>query len=270
MMSKAVKWLLIANIAVYVIGFVINVSDLFGLHYVLAKGFLPWQPITYMFVHSYRDMWHIVLNMFALWMFGRTVEPTLGTKRFLIYYFVCGLAGAIAWEAGQLFGLINPYSICVGASGAIYGILLAFGMLYPNERIFIIPIPIPIKAKWLIIGYVFIELGSALFVNDLTAHTAHLAGMLAGFIMIMFWKKTAQTQRQHFGSKTGGGWHTTATHPNMEAHYNKSERQTDWEYNAQRKAESEEIDRILDKIRRDGYGSLTESEKQQLFNASKK
>jgi len=266
MMSKAVKWLLIVNVAVYIIGFVINVSELFGLHYVLSSGFLPWQPITYMFVHSYRDIWHIVLNMFALWMFGRTVEPTLGTKRFLIYYFVCGLAGAIAWEGGQLLGLINPFSICVGASGAIYGILLAFGMLYPNERIFIFPLPIPFKAKWLIIGYVFIELGSALFVSDLTAHTAHLAGMLAGFIMIMFWKKSAQKQRQHFRQQAG--WHTTATRPDMEVSYNKNEHNKDWEYNAQRKADSEEIDRILDKIRHDGYGSLTESEKQRLFDAS--
>ena len=268
MMSKAVKWLLIANIAVYVVGYVINVSGLFGLHYVLSPEFLPWQPVTYMFVHSYRDIWHIVLNMFALWMFGRTIEPTLGTKRFLIYYFVCGLAGALAWELGQLLGLINPYSICVGASGAVYGILLAFGVLYPNERIFIFPIPIPFKAKWLIIGYVFIELGSALFVSDLTAHTAHLAGMWAGFILLMFWKKTAKRQRQHFDNQ--GKWHTTSTRPNMEVNYNKNEHSADWNYNKQRKADADEIDRILDKIRRDGYGSLSESEKQRLFDASKK
>ncbi len=268
MMSKAVKWLLIANFAVYVIGFVINVSGLFGLHYVLSPGFLPWQPVTYMFVHSYQDIWHIVLNMFALWMFGRTIEPTLGTTRFIIYYFVCGLAGALAWELGQLFGFINPYSVCVGASGAVYGILLAFGVLYPNERIFIFPIPIPFKAKWLIIGYVFIELASALFVNDLTAHTAHLAGMLAGFILLMFWKKTAQRRRQHIDNQDK--WHTTSTQPDMGVHYNKNERSTDWQYNARHKADAEEIDRILDKIRHNGYESLSESEKQRLFDASNK
>ena len=267
MMPKAVKWLLIANIAVYIVGYVINVSDLFGLHYVLAPGFLPWQPLTYMFVHSYLDIWHIVLNMFALWMFGRTIEPALGTVRFLVYYFVCGLAGAVAWELGQLVGLINPYSICVGASGAVYGILLAFGMLYPNERIFIIPIPIPIKAKWLIIGYVVIELLSAMFVNDLTAHTAHLAGMLAGFLLLMYWKRAAKMRTGTVGGQSGQ-WRTTATKPNMEVQYNKDERHRDWEFNAERRASAEEIDRILDKIRRDGYDHLTDEEKKRLFDAS--
>lgn len=266
MMPKAVKWLLIVNVAAYLVNLVFDLNSIFGLYYVLNPNFKVWQPLTYMFMHG--GTMHLFFNMFALWMFGRIIEPTLGTTKFLIYYFVCGLGGAIFQEAGQLMGLINPYAMTIGASGAVYGILLAFGVFYPNERMFIIPIPFPIKAKWFVIGYGVIELMEGLMSNDGVAHFAHLAGMLFGLILILYWKNSARRSTEYFTKSTQ--WKTTSTRPNMEVHYNKNEKSRDWEYNAQRKADGEEIDRILEKVRQSGYGSLSESEKQRLFDASKR
>jgi membrane associated rhomboid family serine protease len=154
--------------------------------------------------------------MFALWMFGGTVERTFGEKRFLIYYIICGLGAAICQEISQfvqiyamlpsevtieqMFHLsyadrmaLNAFTT-VGASGCVYGILLAFGMSYPEERIFIFPLPVPVKAKWFVIAYAAIELGSALSSRgDGVAHVAHLGGMLFGYFLIKYWRKTSDT-----------------------------------------------------------------------------
>ena len=173
--------------------------------------------------------------------------------------------------AAQLNGLTT-----VGASGAIYAILLAFGMIFPENKIFVFPFPIPIKAKWFVMIYAAIELYSAMTgAGGNVAHLAHLGGMIFGFFMIRYWRRHPSKDfgnvggsdifgrmKDAFGRKNKT-WEQSST-PHQ------SEQERDWEDNARRKAEQEEVDRILDKIRKSGYDSLTREEKQRLFDQSRK
>lgn len=188
----------------------IDLNDLLGLHFFLASDFKFYQLFTYMFMHA--GFWHIFFNMFAVWMFGRILESAWGPRKFLFFYIVCGLGAGLTQELVQYIQYavdLSHYTMVdigtvvipmadylnklttVGASGAIYGILLAFGMMFPNERLFIIPFPFPIKAKYLIIGYFVLELGQGLIniSGDTVAHFAHLGGMLFGLIIILYWRK---------------------------------------------------------------------------------
>lgn len=151
----------------------------------LQMGFQPWQVVSYMFLHG--NLSHLFFNMFALWMFGRTLEMRLGSRRFLTYYMVCGVGAALIQLA---VGLYYPFAITVGASGAVYGILLAFGVLYPNNTIMLLIPPIPIKAKYFVILYGVLELYLGWRNNPLdnVAHFAHLGGMLWGFLLLNYWK----------------------------------------------------------------------------------
>lgn len=143
-----------------------------------------WQPLTYMFLHA--DFGHLFFNMFALWMFGRQLEYDLGSKRFLQYYILTGI-GAALFNMLIMY-LMGDYALTIGASGAVYGILLAFGMIHPNLPIYFIFIPIPIKAKYIVIGYGVLELLQGITVNDGVAHFAHLGGMIFGVIVLLYWK----------------------------------------------------------------------------------
>lgn len=189
----------------------INLNDYLGLHFFKADNFNIFQLFTYMFMHG--GLAHLFFNMFAVFMFGRILEQIWGAKRFLLFYIVCGLGAGIVQEIVQfiqyetvlsaydsvdtgLYGVI-PMSeylklmVTVGASGSVFGILLGFGMLLPNEKLFIMPIPFPIKAKYFVIGYALIELvlGVSNNPNDNVAHFAHLGGMIFGFFLIIYWKK---------------------------------------------------------------------------------
>lgn len=187
----------------------LDLEQIFGLHFFMAPSFKLWQPITYMFLHD--GFQHIFFNMFAVWMFGRIMEVQWGSKRFLRFYLLCGIGAALTQEICQYihyemalsqYAMVSIGSstipmkayldtiLTVGASGAVYGILLGYGMTFPNNEIFIIPIPVPIKAKWLIIGYVILELGLGIrnSAADNVAHFAHLGGMLAGFLIMLYWK----------------------------------------------------------------------------------
>ena len=309
------KNLLIINILVFIATYVvrgmnIDLNDILGLHFFLASDFRIWQFFTYMFMHG--GFTHILMNMFMLWMFGMVVENVWGPKKFLFYYIVCGVGAGLCQELAQyatylVEGLANFESVkigttvlpmdvylnmmnTVGASGAIYGVLLAFGMLFPEERMFIIPIPVPIKAKWIIMGSIVVELFSAIGTsNDGVAHLAHLGGMLFGFILIRYWKKHPYSGYGDFGMNRGHqffdrmknsweqrGGHDTrnATNGNSGSWTNTSQssdanNRSDWDYNAHKKQQQEEVDRILDKIRKSGYDSLTKDEKQKLFDSSK-
>ena len=174
-------------------------------------------------------------------------------------------------------------SSTIGASGAVYAILLAFGMTFPNERIFIFPLPVPIKAKWFVVIYAGIEMFSAMAsAGDGIAHMAHLGGMLFGFLLIMYWRKHGSRfdlnrSRQFFDrwSKTGASKYSgnssyagNTTFSGNAGNTSYSRPETDMEYNARKKALQDEIDAILDKIRKSGYDSLTKAEKQRLFEAS--
>lgn len=173
----------------------IDLNFVLGLHYWKAPSFALYQFITYMFMHG--GFSHFFFNMFALWMFGTVIEHTWGARRFLLFYFVCGLGAALVQEI--VWGLtMSPvalayygdYLITVGASGAIFGILLAFGMLFPNAPLFIMFIPIPVKAKWFVIGYAVLELFAGISATgDNVAHFAHLGGMIFGYLLIRYWQK---------------------------------------------------------------------------------
>lgn len=215
-MPTVTKNLLIINVLFFAGGVVaqrygIDLANYLGLHFFLADNFNIAQIFTYMFMHG--GFTHLFFNMFAVWMFGRILEQVWGPKRFLFYYLVCGVGAGLMQELVQYLqyaielsaydkvnlgdGVIIPMQqflntmTTVGASGAVYGILLAFGMLFPNERMFIMPIPFPIKAKYFVGGYAVIELvqGLANSSSDNVAHFAHLGGMVFGLILIIYWKK---------------------------------------------------------------------------------
>ncbi len=158
-----------------------------------APEFQPYQIATHMFAHaSYEGghivVYHILFNMFALWMFGRILENVWGPKRFLLFYLICGVGAAAAHLGVQYF--TGGYSAAVGASGAIMGIFAAFGYLFPNTELFILFIPIPIKAKWAVMGMAAYDIFGGVSGGDNVAHFAHLGGALTGFILVLIWKKT--------------------------------------------------------------------------------
>ena len=298
------KNLLIVNFLTFVATWVlqlrgIDLTQLLGLHFFLASDFHFYQFFTYMFLHG--GFTHIFFNMFALWMFGSVIERVWGPKKFIFYYICCGIGAGFVQELVQYvnysieglaaYQYVNAGGVqmttdayinlwtTIGASGAVYAILLAFGMIFPNERLFIIPFPFPIKAKWLVAGYIVIELVSAMSgPGDGVAHMAHLGGMLFGFLLIRYWQKHPDSS-QRFGRSRGQEFFENMKrryeqrrqdqHINhMHAEETQRRRETDEEYNARKRQNQEEIDAILDKIRKSGYDSLTKEEKKKLFDQS--
>ena len=187
-----VKNLIIANTLIFLATWLLPQAAIiadrfFALHWFGSPLFHSYQYITYMFLHG--GFGHLFFNMFALWMFGRTLEYELGSRRFIIYYLVCGVGAAliqmlVAWLTGEL-GIV-----LIGASGAVMGVLLAFGVMHPNEVLIMFPIPVPVKAKWFVIGYAALELfygatGRAAGI----AHFAHVGGMLWGYLLLLYWKR---------------------------------------------------------------------------------
>ena len=189
----------------------IDLNELLGLHIFLAPDFNFYQLVTYMFMHG--GFTHILFNMYAVWVFGSILERVWGSSRFLLFYIVTGVGAGIVQEIVQYLyfsmnlaqyaqvnmggGLIVPMAeylntwTTVGASGAVYGILLAFAMTFPNERLFMIPFPFPIKAKYFVMIFGALELFTGLSnnVGDNVAHFAHLGGMIFGIFLILYWRK---------------------------------------------------------------------------------
>ncbi len=149
--------------------------------------FKPYQLVTHMFAHG--GFFHILFNMYALWIFGSVLEKTWGPKRFLIFYFVCGLAAGLA----QMF--LVSQGAAIGASGAVMGLLAAFAYTFPNVQFYILPIPFPIKAKYLAAIYAAIDIFGGFSGGDNVAHFAHLGGLIAGFILVILWNKTDKKSR---------------------------------------------------------------------------
>lgn len=293
------KNLLIINVLAFFATWVfekqgLDLTATFGLHFFMAKDFSFYQLVTYLFMHG--SFMHLFFNMFAVWMFGTVMERVWGPKRFLIYYLVCGIGAGIIQEGVQYINYANEnlaaYDFVmtssgrittdaylnlwttVGASGAVYAILLAFGMTFPNERMFIIPFPFPIKAKWLIGGYIVIEVWSALNTpGDGIAHMAHLGGMLFGFLLIRYWRKHPNFE-QRFNGQNGFFQQMKKQYENKRRntfHYQPSTETPRWEEHKEKEEDSArqaEIDAILDKIRKSGYDSLTKEEKKKLFEQS--
>ncbi len=207
-----VKWLIIINVLVYIVQ--ITVGRQFGfteeimLYPVTDPAFRPYQIITHLFAHSPEMLAHIIFNMFGLWMFGSILENVWGAKRFLNFYLICGIGAAflhlfveyVTWQhlqqaismqdadtAERLRASLGP---ALGASGAIMGVLVAFGYLFPNTELYLLFIPIPIKAKWAVLGYAAYDLFGGFYGNDNVAHFAHLGGAITGFILVFIWNKT--------------------------------------------------------------------------------
>ena len=208
------KNLLIINILMFLATYVlklrgINLEDYLGLHFFMADSHHIWQYVTYSFMHA--NFNHLFFNMFAIWMFGYTLENIWGTKRFIFFCFTAALGAALMQQityyfmykdiASGMYDFENiPYYVntgkaylnqinTVGASGIVFGLLLAFGMMFPNTTIYLYFL-LPIKTKWFVIGYMLIELFNGVVgTTDGVAHFAHLGGALAGFILIMLWRK---------------------------------------------------------------------------------
>ncbi|NTU59410.1 MAG: rhomboid family intramembrane serine protease [Chlorobiaceae bacterium] len=215
-------------------------------------SFQIWQPLTYMFLHG--GFAHIFFNMFALWIFGAEIENYWGTKHFTIYYLVCGI-GAAALNLLTTVGTMYP---TVGASGAIYGVLLAFGMMFPERYIFLYFL-VPVKAKYFVAGYAFIEFISGLGGRGMgsgsdIAHFAHLGGMIVGFVYIIIMRNEWSIGRL-FRKISGAGRKKSG--PQL---WKGGDKKND-------NASEAEIDAILDKISSRGYESLTAEEKRKLLNA---
>ncbi|MCD6355199.1 MAG: rhomboid family intramembrane serine protease [Prolixibacteraceae bacterium] len=227
-----VKNLIIVNAIMLAITYImgmrgIDLTDILGLHYIQSPKFKLYQLVTHMFMHG--GIMHLVFNMFALWMFGRVLESVWGPRRFFIFYFVTGFGAAIFYsfvnfiEFQYIASKMSPEEVhmvmtkgaeilshgqnyvnlpgrlnlilnipTVGASGAVFGILLGFGMLFPNTQLMLLFPPIPIKAKYFVMGYGVIELFSGITnTGSNIAHFAHLGGMLFGYILIKYWNKTS-------------------------------------------------------------------------------
>jgi membrane associated rhomboid family serine protease len=188
-LPQVTKVILIINVILFGLDYItghmlVNYLALYSIH---TNGFKPYQLITHMFMHG--SLGHIFFNMFGLYMFGKVLESVLGSRRFFILYFLSGI-GAAGLQL-LVYYLHGTDGIMIGASGAVFGILAAFAMLFPNVELMIFLIPIPIKAKYLVPIYAVIELvsGLAAFSGDNIAHFAHIGGAIVGFILIKYWKK---------------------------------------------------------------------------------
>lgn len=225
-LTPAVKNIIIINVLIYLACFVVpGLNDALTGYYFASPNFRPWQIVTHMFMHSQYDFTHIFFNMYALYLFGTALENYWGTKKFVIYYMTCGV-GAFFLHMGvsyfeiqkmmqsltdkeiyqvmitglqegraykvqmvELYSAINTG--VVGASGAVFGVLLGFGMLFPNTELMLLFPPIPLKAKYFVMIYGAIEFFLAMrqTTGDNVAHYAHLGGMLFGYLLLKYWQK---------------------------------------------------------------------------------
>ena len=248
---SGVKFLLIINIIVFILIELSGQKNLlfrtFGLVPSLVwTKFKIWQLFTYLFIHG--GIFHIFFNMFVLWMFGKDLESQWGKMEFLLFYFVCGIG------AGLITVLFSVNSIVpiVGASGAIYGLLLAYGFTYPNQMVYLYGL-VPIKVKYMVLG-----LGAIAFFASLSAsqsnvsHITHLSGMIIGLIFIYFNINWKVIKWWYIRMRLKGLSQQPAKQDNEEAQMKK------------------QVDKILDKLNDSGWDSLTEQEENYLTQASKR
>ena len=246
--TDAIKILVSVNFGIFLLQTIASTEGLFFKSFGLVpklvwSEFMLWQPFTYLFFHG--GIWHVLINMFVLWMFGSELERLWGKNHFLKFYFVTGIgAGLIT----MLFGL-NSMTPIVGASGAVYGVLLAYGLTYPNRTIYLYGI-IPIKSLWFVIGIGIIAFMSSFDDISQISHLTHLSGMVIGYLML---KRPIRFNDLWF----------TIRKRTLEYKIKHEEKKV-----TQHQAIEREIDRILDKINREGFDSLTEEEHDRLYKGS--
>jgi len=265
-LSPWVRRLLVANLVVYLCQKTVLVDPRFQEVLGFAPLFAlsrPWTFVTYMFLHS--GLLHLAFNLLALFMFGPPVEERMGGRRFISYYFLCGLGGAaLSFALMQL----KPVGLIMGASAAVYGVLLAFAWYWPDQPIYVFPFPAPIRAKWLVTFAVGISFLLALLtISDGVAYLAHLGGFAAGFVYLKasaWWLARAERQLRRtpeasvlvqsarIAGGSGGGETPKRQRPPA------------------RDAAQAEIDRVLDKISARGIDSLTPAERRFLSEMSRK
>jgi len=272
-----IKALLVSNVAIYfLLGFFgifrigdLTLSELFDYVlplYPIGAGFGVWQLLTYMFLHG--GLMHLFFNMFALWMFGMELENLWGSRKFFWYYMACGIgAGLTNLFIAPLFAPVGP---TVGASGAVYGVLLAFGMLFPDRPIFIYFL-LPIRARYFVLLYIFVEIYAGVTgTRDGVAHFAHLGGAAVGLAYFLAERKGFSFER--FFPK--GKLRIVNNHRHNVSISSDGTKVSDASYyditGSDETINQERIDEILDKISQHGYQNLTEEEKKILFEASKK
>jgi rhomboid family protein len=279
-----IKNLLIINAAVFLLQLVMQnltfggiPADNFIIRWFalmpLGSGYFEiWQLITYQFMHG--GFFHILFNMFILWMFGIEIENLWGSKKFLIFYLTAGVIGGLF----QIFltplltgGLTGP---TIGASGAIMGVMVAFAMLFPNRLIFLYFL-IPVKVKYFIVFLILIDL-FAVNGGDSVAHLAHLGGALTGLVYMLLDRNASFKNLFGSSSPYNSGGNISDAFKNIPNPFKKKQRNVeDAQYyeikdKDDENISQEEIDKILDKISQSGYQKLTEKEKKILFEASKK
>ena len=193
-LTPVVKHLLFINVGVFLAQRIVDIDFMhtLGLRYIFSDFFRPYQLFTHLFVHA--DFMHLAINMFSLFTFGPVLEYTLTSKRFITFYLLTGIGAAVLYEGIQYIemGMIGtPLYVLVGASGSIYGIFMAFAMLYPNVELFIYFIPIPVKAKYVIAFFGVYELYAGIRANpsDNVAHFAHLGGIVLAYFFIRWWRR---------------------------------------------------------------------------------
>lgn len=279
-----IKYLIIANLGVFLFANLISggvltiagepLSRYFAEYmflWPLGEGFLPWQLISYMFIHL--DFWHIFMNMLMLWMFGMEVENTWGSKKFLLFFIACGIAGGLSNLL--IAPLFSSPGATIGASGGVYGVLVAFAMLFPNRYVYIYFF-LPLKAKYLITGLIAIEVfygvtGS----REGVAHMAHLGGAILGAIWVLLdsrgtidvmLRRVSSRGRttDRYSSAGNDRMYQATVHPITPPSRTSSTSNTEFE------RYQHLIDEILDKIGKQGYSALTEEEKRLLLDASKR
>ncbi len=274
-----IKMLLIANTAVFVLYYFVGSFTLDSVplrlvldYYLglmpLGHGFYPWQLITYQFMHA--NFMHLLFNMvFGLWMFGMEVENTWGSRKFLTFYLLCGVAAGISQLI--LAPILEPAQTLaptVGASGAVFGVLIAFGMMFPDRYIFLYFL-LPIKAKYFVMILIVLGVLSVGGTSDV-ANLAHLGGALAGYLYMLYDLKGFKLRAR---VRSMPGWFTPKERPTTTEYKDVVDAKV-FDIRDAKKDERNDlqkrIDEILDKISQSGYQSLTEEEKKILFEASKK
>jgi membrane associated rhomboid family serine protease len=279
-----IKMLLISNSLIWVVfGFLlpnftfhdIPIFTIFSEYlalWPLGPNFWPWQLLTYMFVHG--SFGHLFFNMLALWMFGMEMEHTWGSRRFLLFYLTCGVGAALA---NLLFApLLGQAAPTIGASGAVFGVLVAFGMLYPDRPIYLYFL-LPIRAKYFIAAYIGLEIFYGVTgTSQGIAHVAHLGGAAVGALFIL-----AERNSFHFRQWLNrlGGFAVRRSQPERSP-WRVEDREVHeaqfhdvgggWKHDEEHEPTQEVVDAILDKISKGGYQSLSDEEKRILNEASKK
>ena len=246
--TDAIKILVSVNFGIFLLQTIARTEGLFfplfGLVPKLVwSEFMIWQPFTYLFFHG--GIWHVLINMFVLWMFGSELERIWGKGHFLKFYFVTGVGAGLVT---MIFGL-NSMTPIVGASGAVYGVLLAYGLTYPNRTVYLYGI-IPIKSLWFVVGIGVIAFMSSFDNVSQISHLTHLSGMMIGYLML---KRPIRFNDLWF----------TIRKRTLEYKIKHEEKKV-----SQHQAIEREIDRILDKINREGFDSLTEEEHDRLYKGS--